>query len=75
VPREPVSSSKIHPATLGPTRRDRPAVLSNNGDENAHASTSTTPAPIITQHVDSGVRTVSSGTDSVVELPPVYTSV
>jgi len=58
-PRELVSSSTIHLVTPGSMakHRYRPLVLSNNEDENANASTRTTPAPIITQHVDSGVRT------------------
>ena len=75
--REPVSSSTIHLATPGSTgkRRDRPAVNSNNRDENTDASTRVTPAPIIAQHVDSGIRTASGGTGSIIELPPVYTSV
>jgi hypothetical protein len=74
-PRQPASFGTNHLATSGSTakRRERLVVLTYDGDENAEADTGIGPSTVVTQHVDSGIRSNNGRTGPVVELPPVYT--
>jgi hypothetical protein len=74
-PWQPASFGPSHLAPSGSTakRRERLVVLTYDGDENADAEASIGPSTVITQHVDSGIRSTNGRTGPVVELPPVYT--
>jgi hypothetical protein len=74
-PWQPASfgTSHLTPSSSTAKRRERLVVLTYDGDENVDAETSMAPSTVVTQHVDSGIRSTNGRTGPVVELPPVYT--
>jgi len=74
-PYQPASfgTSQLASSSSTAKRRERLVVLTYDGDDNADAETSIAPSAMVTQHVDSGIRSTDGRTGPVVELPPVYT--